>query len=246
MNYPISKLFLCVTSLLLFIQCTSNQPSTNNTSPTFITSKEDSNDSVAPYKILSIQPTETTGKAQIKCIAYLTSDTVTQITIEASLHKIYSGLQNYSNFKSHDSPTVIAIYFYSSKNNASNTPAMWLAMLTKNPSDIQPKTSFNDLQLNALISKNDTIKSPEEIQYDQLTEYFKKHNTDLCSIYKTLYDLEVSTIKQADDKYPDFGIKHGEYANKLYKQEKNKLFKKYNINDTLSSYITAFGISYCK
>ncbi|MBL0309060.1 MAG: hypothetical protein IPP77_05090 [Bacteroidetes bacterium] len=125
-------------------------------------------------------------------------------------------------------------------------PEAWIAMLSKTPSDNLPRISFNDLQLKAKEGAIDNIKSAEEKKQEELADYFKKRNTDICFIYKTLYDLEGTTIKQADIKYPDFGINHSEYQSKLYKQGKRALFEKYNIDDTLSVYITIAGMSYCK
>lgn len=200
----------------------------------------------AAYKILKAEPYETRNKAQVKCYAYLTTDTVSKDRLSATLTKIYGGLQDYNNFKNFSSPSVIAIYVYTSKEKATNMTDSWIAMLSKTPSDNQPRISFDDLKVKALESAMDNEKSDDEKKYEELTEYLRKRHTDLCFIYKTLYDLEGTTIKQADIKYPDFGTEHSEYQSKLYKQEKKKLFDKYNINDTLSSYITVFGMSYCK
>jgi hypothetical protein len=119
-------------------------------------------------------------------------------------------------------------------------------MLSKTTSDNQPRISFNDWQLKALKGLTDNEKSDDEKKYDDLNDYFKKRNTDLCFIYKTLYDLEGTAIEQADKKYPNFGTEHLEYQSKLYKQERKKLFNNFNINDSLSTSITVFGMTYCK
>lgn len=200
----------------------------------------------ASYEILKTEPYETSNKAQVKSYAYLTTDTISKENLSATLTKIYGSLESYSSFKNFSSPTVIAIYLFASKDKAENMPESWVAMLSKTPSDNQPRISFNDWQLKALEGLTDNEKSEDEKKYEELNDYLKKRNTDLCFIYKTLYDLEGTTIKQADIKYPDFGIKHSEYQSKLYKDEKKKLFNKYNINDTLSTYITVFGMNYCK
>lgn len=200
----------------------------------------------ATYKILKTEPYEDSNKAQIKSYAYLTNDTISKENLSGTLTEIYGTLQNYNRFKNFSSPTVIAIYLFTSKEKATNMPESWVAMLSKTPSDNQPRISFNDWQLKALEGLTDNEKSDDEKKYDELSDYLKKRNTDLCFIYKILYDLEETTIHQADIKYPDFGIEHLEYQSKLYKQEKKKLFNKYNINDTLSTYITVFGMNYCK
>ena len=220
-----------------------NQATTNdNVSTTTATTTED----FAAYKVLRNEPYESKLKSQVKCYAYLTTDTITKDKLTGTLNKIYSGLKDYNNFKNYTSPTVIAVYLFTSKDKAANMPESWIAMLTKAPSDNQPKIMFDDMKLSALEGGKGKEKSADDIMYEKMNESFKKHNTDLCSIYKTLYELEGQTIKQADEKYPNFGVQHSEYQTKLYNQGRKKLFKQYSINDTLSSYITVFGMSYCK
>lgn len=200
----------------------------------------------APYKILRTEPYETNGKAQIKCYAYLTTDTITTDKLSATLTKIYDGVKNYSDFKSHSSPTVVAVYLFTSADKATDMPEAWIAMLSKTPSENEPRITFDDFEVKAMVGATDNQKDKDEIKYEQISEYLKQRNTDLCFIYKTLYDLEGQTIKQADIKYPDFGKEHSEYQSKLYEEEKKKLFKKYNINDSVSTTITVFGMTYCK
>lgn len=200
----------------------------------------------APYEILKTEPYETSRKAQVKCYAYLTTDTISKEKLSGTLKKIYGNLQKFNSFKKFPSPTIIAIYIFTSKDKAANMPESWVAMLSKTPSDNQPSISFNELQLKALEGLTDNEKSDDEKKYDELTEYLKKRNTDLCFIYNKLYDIEGTTYKQADIKYPDYGLEHSKYQFKLYKQERKKLFDKYHINDTLSTSISVFGMTYCK
>lgn len=199
-----------------------------------------------PYEIVITEPYEVSGKAQVKSLVALKTDNVSEETLTATLNEIYDSLKGYNQFKSHSSPTVIAVYLYTSKDNAKNMQASWIAMLTKTPSDSEPRISINEMKLTAVSGQNDDTKSADEKKLDELKKYFSKRNTDLCTLYKTLYDVELSCIKKADRKYPDFGIVHSDYSSKLYKQEKNKLFKKFNIHDSLSAYISVFGMNYCK
>lgn len=230
--------------VLAFISC-----DTNNTSDES-KKNEPKKDLVqlpfSQYKILKIEPLETSTKAQVVSYAYLTSDTVSEEYLSGTLINIYDTLKNYKYFKKFSSPSVIVIYLFTSKEKGTNMPESWIAMLNKTPSDNQPQVRFNKLQLNAFTDLTDNNKSEDEKKLDEINSYLSKRNTDLCFIYKTLYDLELETIKQADKKYPDFGIKHNEYQSKLYDDGKDKLFTKYHINDTLSTYITVFGMTYCK
>lgn len=200
----------------------------------------------APFEILRTEPSEFGTKAQVKCYAYLTTDSVTKESLTGTLTKIYLQLKQYNNFKIASAPNVIAAYLFSSKEKAEKMPESWIGMLSLSPSDDRPRISFDDLRLKALIEQKDAVESEDEKMLKSLNAYFTKRHTDLCMLYKTLYDLEGETIKQADAKYPDFGPEHGKYQSKLYSDAEKKLFRKYNINDTLSTYITAFGMGYCK
>jgi len=247
MNPQTLKHFLGIAFLATLVSCGNNKPTEEKqpaTTQSVATVK--SVEEFAAYKILKTEPYETSGKAQVKCYAYLTTDTITKAKLEGTINKIYSGIENYSNFKNFSAPTVIAIYLYTSEDKATNMTESWIAMLSKSPSDSKPRISFDDMKLSAFENGKSKEKSADDIMYEKMNKSFKKHNTDLCSIYKILYDLEGQTIKQADEKYPNFGVEHSDYQTKLYKQERKKLFKKYSINDTLSSYITVFGMSYCK
>lgn len=199
-----------------------------------------------PYDIIITEPYETSGKAQIKSYVALKSEKISSETLTATLNEIYKSLKNYNQFQNFSSPTVIAVYLYTSKDKAENMQDSWIAMLSKSPSEIEPKITIDDMKLTALAGQNDNTKTNDEKKLEELNNYFSKRNTDLCTIYKTLYDLEGDCIKKADEKYPNYGVEHSNYYSKLYKQEKHKLFKKFNINDSLSTSITIYGMSFCK
>ncbi len=239
-------IFTIAISMTFFFSC--NNGDTNKVStvetPVAIETKTISNP--LPYEILVTEPYETSGKAQVKSYAYLKSDTVSNDNLRATLNEIYSTMKSYNNFKNFSAPTVIAIYLYTSKDKAKNMQEAWIGMLSKTPSDNEPRISIDEMKLSALAGTQDKTKSDDEKKLEELKTYFKKRNTDLCYVYKTLYDLEGESIKQADKKYPDFGIEHSNYSSKWYKIEKAKIFKKYKIDDSLSTYITVFGMNYCK
>lgn len=234
------------TSLTLFCSCDNNTTENTSTVDTTTTAKSETTAKPLPYEIVKTEPYETNRKAQVKGYAYLKSDDVTRDNLQATLNDIYSSLKSYNNFENFSAPTVIAVYLYTSKDKANNMQEAWIGMLSKTPSDNEPRISIDDMKLTALSGQNDDAKSEDEKKYEELSTYFKKRNTDLCTIYKTLYDLEGESIKQADIKYPNFGTEHAAYSTKWYKAEKAKVFKKYKIHDSLSTYITVFGMNYCK
>ena len=243
-----TKLLLSVILITsLFISC--GNIKTADTKSTAITDSVATiaiEEKFAPYKILRTEPYESSGKAQVKCYAYLATDRIIKDELTETLTKIYFGLRSYNNFKNFSAPTVIAIYLFTSEDKATNMTDSWIAMLSKSPSDNVPRISFDEMKMAAHEGSKGKEKSSDEKMLEELNVYFKKRNTDLCSIYKELYDLEGETIKQADNRYPNFGVEHSTYQSKLYKQEQKKLLKKYNINDTLTSYIFIFAMGYCK
>jgi hypothetical protein len=240
------KYILLLASLTIFSACNNNDTTQTSQIEQSPSTDDQATVKALPYEIVTTEPYETKGKAQIKAYAALKSDSVSRATLTATLNDIYSSLKNYSQFKNFSSPTVIAVYLYTSKDKATNMQESWIAMLSKTPSDPEPRISIDDMKLTAVSGQNDNAKSEDEKKLEELKTYFSKRHTDLCTLYKTLYDLEGDCIKKADQKYPDFGIEHSNYSSKLYKQEKNKIFKKYNIHDSLSTYITVFGMNYCK
>jgi len=202
---------------------------------------------MAPYSIYRTEPSELGTKAEVKCYAYLTTDSANKTQIEGTLTSLYFSLLTWRGFKeSSTAPTVIAIYLFTSKDNAANMPEAWIGMLSKGPSDAQPRISFDDYKLKEYVESADSIKSADEMVLEKLNAYIRKRNKDLCTLYHSLYDLEGETIKKADEKYHNFGAEHLSYQSQLYSEGQRNLFRKYNINDTLSTYITAFGMSYCK
>lgn len=107
----------------------------------------------------------------------------------------------------------------------------------------------NDVKIdtvkNNAITLNDTnLEDNAFLHY--FDSLFTKKNTTLCIVYKRLANIEDSTIHVADLKYPDFGIKHSEYQEQLYKKEYKKFFKSLNLNDSMVYYINAFSLKYCK
>lgn len=74
----------------------------------------------------------------------------------------------------------------------------------------------------------------------------QKRGLELCTFYKQLGDMEIDCIHKADKRYPNFGVKHSDYSEKLMEAERNKLKKKYKLSDDTFVNVSVFGGSYCK
>lgn len=89
-------------------------------------------------------------------------------------------------------------------------------------------------------------KSADEIEFDRLNEFVIERGINICYLNNMLANIELQTIHEADVKYPDFGIKHVEYQNALYKKRKTEIFKRYNIPDSLTIKIHVYADKFCK
>jgi len=89
-------------------------------------------------------------------------------------------------------------------------------------------------------------QSPQqEQQLDPLTAYFAERNTTLCEIYKILGKHEAESFKAAAREYPNNYDKQTEYQIKLYKEKRDQVFSKYNIDPSMSTKISAQGFFDC-
>jgi len=241
--------FLVFSLLLLFPNCkndtkvdssisTSANQSAIDTQPT--------NKKSLAYKVQNKEKSETKSKAQLKIYAYLTTEATTKEELENTINEIYIENKNESGYNNFASPTVIAIYLFTSESKAKEMPDQWIAMLSKGPSDTQPRISIDDLKLKSQSGLTDNNKSEDEIGLERLVKYLQQRRLDLCTLYKQLGDMELDCIHKADKKYPDFGIKHSDYSEKLMDEERKKLKRKYNLSDDTFINVSVFGGSYCK
>lgn len=212
-----------------------------------LTSCDNNSDSSVPkYEIVNEEKTETSNKAQlIEYVVY--KDTVyTQALLEKVLLDVYDKNKDRNLFANHDSPTVFGAYLFTSKEISEKNKSAWIAMLTKGPKDSEPRLLFNDLKIKSLQGLNDNIKSEDEVAYEKLTAYLEERNLELCSFHTQLQDMELDCIHKADAKYPDYGIKHNEYSQKLMEEEREKLAKQHNLADSIFTRVSVFAMSYCK
>jgi len=241
--------FLILSLLLVFSNC-KNDPKVDkslstSTKPLAIDTQAINKKSLT-YKVQNKKKSETNSKAQLKIYAYLTIEATTKEELESTINEIYIDNKNESGYKNFTSPTVIAIYLFTSENKAKEMPDQWIAMLSKGPSDNQPRISIDDLKLKSQSGLTDNNKSKDEIELENLTKYLQQRGLELCTFYKQLGNMELECIHKADKKYPDFGVKHGDYSEKLMDEERAKMKRKYKLSDDTFVNVSVFGSSYCK
>ena len=222
--------------------------------------KEKVDTTIDDFGIFREEPIETGYSAKITTYAFLKTDTITEERLIMTLNKIYDRLEKYDKFTNFSKPTAITIYMYESSESARKYPELWLAMLRKSQKDSMPIFSFDKTRMSVYDKSNDPtddvkteiVKAIEDsiqlenLKYEKITNYFIKRGITICFIYKKLYDLQGESIKKADVMFPDFGTSHSLYQEQIYKEERSKIFKKYNINDTLVDYIASYGYKNCR
>ncbi|ELY2010341.1 hypothetical protein SL057_001385 [Flavobacterium psychrophilum] len=197
------------------------------------------------YEILREEHLETSNKAQLIEYAIYKDTIYNEETLKSVVLKIYDEHKNKDLFENFDAPTVVSVYLYTSKESA-NDKSAWICMLLKSPTSEEPNISYNNLKMNSFEGLNDNKKDESEVANEKLQLYLKERNLELCSFYKQLGDLELESIKKADIKYPEFGLKHREYVESIRVEERMKLIQKYNLTDSIFGQVSTFGMAYCK
>lgn len=238
---------LIISILIMFlISCKKQAEISINQEPIIQNEVENQDNNSLSYTITKIESYENDYKAQLKVYAFINSDSISDNKIRNTLKVILSNSRSEGEFKNYLAPTNIGVYLYTSEEKSKLMDSDWIAMLMKVQSETEPSITINEMKLKGLTNLQDNEKTNDEIMLEKLEQYFKERNTDLCSLYKKLNQLESESIKQADKKYPDFGDDNLNYSTKWYENEKSKFFSKNKINDSLTTYILVFGSTYCK
>ena len=58
--------------------------------------------------------------------------------------------------------------------------------------------------------------------------------------------MALESIHKADAKSPEFGVEHDKYVKNIRDEERKKLIQKYNLNDSIFTEVSVYGMSYCK
>ena len=241
-------------TFLLFFLCATLLTSCKNDKKKSTTSELDeiSENEIIPerrqfdYEIVNTDVVETKNKAQVtKYVAYKDSiynkDALSDVMLE-----VYFRNRKAQVFKNFEEPTVVAVYVFTSIEQAKNDRSSWISMLVKGPNDESPNLTYNEMKLKSLSGLNDEVKSKDEIALENLNEYLEKRDVTLCDLYKQFGSYELDNIRKADVKFPDYGKEHTDYVTKLNKADRNRIMSKYNLTDSIYTKTIVFGMSYCK
>lgn len=198
------------------------------------------------YIIYSAEKSETSNKAQMKVMAYLSEGFKDKPDLEETLRTIYESYRHQGGYTNFPEPTVVGVYLFESEKLTKTDPSSWIAMLTKGPRDDMPYISFNDLKVKASLGLRDSVLSEDEIQLAKIKKLLDSRKIDMCELNKMLSNLELNSIHAADKQYPDYGSKHGAYADKLMDQGRKELERKYRLTEKEIGLISAFATVYCK
>ncbi|EHQ26158.1 hypothetical protein [Mucilaginibacter paludis] len=198
------------------------------------------------YAVVSADKLETSGKAQIKVMAYLPSGFKDKNELELTLNNIYNTYRHEGGYTNFSEPTVVAVYLFETEKLAKTDPSAWLGMLMKGPSDTNPYLSFNDFKVNASLGLKDKVLSKDEIQLAKIKKLLASRGVDMCDLNKTVNDIELNSIHAADKLYPDYGTEHDVYSDKLINKEWKKLERKYRLTKDEIDKACMFATVYCK
>lgn len=230
--------------LMLSPDCESN--GSNNTQSPADTSIRSTPAKDANYTVLTADKSETTGKAEIKIMAYLTGDFRDKSELETTLYHIYEAYRHIGGYIYFDEPTVVGVYLFETQKLAETDATAWLGMLQKGPLHLDPNVSFNRLRLNASLGLKDNILSEDEIQLAKIKKILLPRGIDLCDLNKTVNDIELKCIHVADMLYPDYGLEHSDYSDKLIRQEVKKLGRRSKLTSDEIDKACFFASTYCK
>jgi len=243
----ISTLLLILLSTILFTNCKNDQKQKTNLETDKVTENEKFIEKRKfDYEIVNTDILETKYKAQIAIYVAYNDSVFSKDALSDVLLEVYNKNRKAKVFENFVEPTVIAVYVFTSIEQAKNEKGAWISMLVKVPNDENPKLTFNELKLKSLAGLNDKVKSKDEIALDNLNEYLKKKNVTLCDLYKQFESYELDNIHKADAKYPDYGEEHSDYVTKLDKADKKRIMSKYKLADSIHIKVIVFGMTYCK
>lgn len=150
------------------------------------------------YAVISADKLETSGKAQIKVMAFLPSGFKDKYELESTLNNIYEAYRHEGGYTNFSEPTVVAVYLFETEKLAKSDPSAWLGMLTKGPSDTKPYVSFNDFKVSASLDLKDKVLSKDEIQLAKIKKLLASRGVDMCDLNSTVNDIELNSIHVAD------------------------------------------------
>lgn len=243
----ITTLLIVVLSLIFFTNCKNDQKQPQSSATEKVSEIEKPPEKrKLDYEVVNTDLTETKYKAQITKYVVYNDSIFNKDALSDVLLEVYFSNRKAKDFKNFDEPTVVAVYIFTSEEQAKTEKDAWIAMLVKGPDDESPKLSYNDLKLKSLAGLNDKVKSKDEIALDNLNEYLEKRNVTLCDLYKQFGSYELNNIHKADAKYPNFGKEHTAYVKELDKADKKRIMTKYKLADSIFTQTIVYGMGYCK
>jgi hypothetical protein len=246
MKYNVSFIFSILLYVLgIIVGCTNPTKKVDETTGLPSNNIETSSNRSHSYKVISEEKMETSYKAQLIEYVWYKDTVYTEDALRNTILEIYNNNKDKNVFDTHDSPTVIATYLFTSK-EAMKDKSEWIAMMIKGPNDTEPNVSYNRFKVTALNDLKDNIKSKDEIELDKLNAYLNERGLELCSLADQLKKLELDNIHKADAKYPDFGEEHMAMTERLDAQGYKKLRIKYRLSEDVFVKVSIFAGSYCK
>lgn len=198
------------------------------------------------YIVFDKAKLEVHNKAQVVVSAYISSALGTQDDLRNALVNLYEQHKNEGGYQAFDRPTVVGVYLYTSEKLGRQEKSAWIGMLMKGPRDAQPRISINELKFNALTEEDSNQWTENTIAFEQLNRELFERGLELCSFSKRLGDIERDCIRKADEKFPEYGEKHIQYADDLMKEAMNEIYTTHNLDSSMVNKVHVFALSFCR
>lgn len=207
--------------------------------------KSDGTNDITEYQIIKEDFKSSNKNTNVvEYIATYNKDDYSEEQIKNTLLSVYNN-ESKNVLKKDGVTYVFVIYLYTSNSIYEKGKSNWIGMFNKSGDD-EPTITINEFKSSSLNNLNDSTKSSDEIVLDNLNTYLKERNLDLCTFSREIEDMESKTLKEADKKFPNFGLNHTEYLERIRNKELKKMSEQYNIHDSIFTYVNVFSMSYCK
>lgn len=179
------------------------------------------------YSLLEDKSYEKVGKAQVEHHIVVGKNHLTKKTLTLLLKQLYEKAAQITDWKYHDTPTVVLIQAYTSKQHyeSGNMIGEVYKMPATGP---QPHFKFNDGEFQNLNKLPETKWG--------MTEEKRQH------IYAMLGQTHIRAIQEADNKFPNFGIEHSEYVELLTKKYTDEILLKFELTEEQYSELCIEGM----
>ena len=179
------------------------------------------------YEVVTDEAYDSLIKSQVTQHLLIAGE-LSEHTIRSFLNTQYQHVMRRTGFKYHEYPTNVYIYCYDSEENARNQSGQWVAMLSKDKSDVEPETQIREEYL-ALRDEAPAIAYG-------LSEAQRRE------AYRALGLAEARAFIEAERRYPEDVKKRIALDGELLDQYSREVCDEYGLSEEQMLHITLEGM----